>query len=99
MRFEDLVREKEKIYQIAAKYHIKKVYVFGSVARGAGDASSDVDLLIELEEGASAFGVGGFQYEVQELLGRRIDVVPSFALSRIDDQEFVTNIRKEAVAV
>jgi len=99
MRFEDLIRHKEKIYKIAAKYHVKKVYVFGSVARGSGDEDSDVDLLIELEDGASAFGVGGFQYEIQKLLQIPIDVIPSFALSRIVDREFVANIRKEAVAV
>ncbi len=42
----------------AAKYGIRKVYVFGSVARGESNPASDIDLLIEMEAGASAFGVG-----------------------------------------
>lgn len=99
MLLEEIIRDKEKIYQIAAKYQVKRVYVFGSVARGLTDETSDVDFLIEMEEGASAFGVGGFQHEVQKLLGIRIDVIPTFALSRIEDRKFVANIRNEAIAV
>lgn len=99
MRLENIIRDKEHIYRIAAKYKVRRVYVFGSVARGSADETSDVDFLIDMEEGASAFGVGGFQYEVQKLLGIPIDVIPSFALSRMDDREFVRNIQNEAIAV
>lgn len=99
MRLENIIRDKEQIYRIAAKYKVRRVYVFGSVARGSADETSDVDFLIDMEEGASAFGVGGFQYEVQKLLGIPIDVIPSFALSRMDDREFVRNIQNEAIAV
>lgn len=99
MRLKNLDHYKERIYQIAAKYRIKQVYVFGSVARGVSDDTSDVDFLIEMEEGASALGIGGFQYEVQQLLGIRIDVVPTFVLPRVEDREFVENIQKEAVVL
>ena len=60
MRIEDISRFKAQIFSIAAKHHITKVYVFGSVARGESDETSDVDFLIEMEEGASTLGVGGF---------------------------------------
>jgi predicted nucleotidyltransferase len=99
MRLSSLIEYKPQIYEIAAKYQIKKVYVFGSVARGSSEEASDADFLIELEEGASALGVGGFQYEVQNLLGINIDVVPTYVLSKIDDRDFVHNIRADAVAI
>jgi predicted nucleotidyltransferase len=99
MRLADLSHYKERIYSIAAKYRIKQVYVFGSVARGMGDEKSDVDFLIEMEDGASALGVGGFQYEVQQLLGIPVDVVPAYLLPRIDDRDFVINVENEAVAI
>jgi uncharacterized protein len=99
MRFESLMQYKERINEIAAKYHIKKVYVFGSVARRENNETSDIDFLIEMEEGASALGIGGFQFEVQKLLGVQIDVIPTYVLPRVIDQDFVLNIQAEAVAI
>jgi predicted nucleotidyltransferase len=99
MQIEEILRYKDQIYQIAAKYNITKVFVFGSVARGEGDETSDIDFLIEMEAGASALGVGGFQYEVQKLLGIPVDVIPAYIIPKVDDREFVQNIRTEAVAL
>jgi len=97
MQIDEILRFKDEIYQIAAKHRITKVYVFGSVARGESKETSDVDFLVELEDGASAFGVGGFQYEVQQLLGIHIDVIPTFVFPSVVDREFVLNVQNEAV--
>jgi predicted nucleotidyltransferase len=99
MRIDEIKKVKNQLYQIAAKHDISKVYVFGSVARGDSVDSSDVDFLIEMNTNASALGVGGFQYEVQQLLGIDIDVVPTFALAKIEDQTFVQAIQAEAIAI
>ena len=50
-----------------------------------------------MKTGASAFGVGAFQYEAQQLLGTHIDVVPTFTLPNVDDKAFVHSIQSEAV--
>ncbi|MBT7070941.1 MAG: nucleotidyltransferase [Anaerolineae bacterium] len=99
MNLAQLKKLKEQIYQIAAKYGVKEIFVFGSVARGDETNLSDVDFLIEMKSGASAFGVGAFQFEVQKLLGIQIDVVPTFALSGVDDKNFVHSLQREAVAL
>jgi len=99
MRIEEIKKVKQQLYQIAAKHGISKVYVFGSVARGESSDVSDVDFLIEMDDSVSAFGVGAFQYEVQKLLGINIDVVPTFALRRIEDQAFVQSVQSEAIAI
>ena len=99
MKLDQLKKLKKQIYQIAAKYGIKEVYVFGSVARGDETNLSDVDFLIEMESGASSFGIGAFQFEVQKLLGIQIDVVPTFALPNVDDKSFVQSLQSEAVAL
>jgi uncharacterized protein len=99
MQIEEIIHQKERIYQIAAKYSITKIYVFGSMARGESGKTSDVDFLIEMEDGASALGVGGFQYEVQQLLGIKVDVIPAYVLPKVDDREFVRNVQTEAVAL
>jgi len=57
----------------------RAVRVFGSVARGEDDLSSDIDLLIELPEGqshaAELLTVLGLSEELSQLVGARIDVV------------------------
>jgi predicted nucleotidyltransferase len=45
------------------------------VAEGAANENSDVDFLVELESGRSLFDLGGLLMELQELLGRKVDVV------------------------
>ena len=96
MRVEQLRKFKRQLNEIAAKYGIKKIYIFGSVARGESKANSDIDFLIEMAADASALGVGGFQFEAEKLLGGKIDVIPSFALKKVDDREFVKTVQTQA---
>jgi len=97
MNFEQLRKYKPQLMRLAKKYGIKKLYVFGSIARGEGRNQSDVDFLVEMKPGSSLFGVGGFGYEAQQLLGIPVDVVPRSVLPQTKDQEFVKNIEKDAV--
>jgi uncharacterized protein len=99
MQLEEIKKKKQQLYQIAAKYGISRIYVFGSVARGENKEVSDIDFLIEMDENVSALGVGAFQYEVQQLLGTKIDVIPTFALQNIEDQAFVRSMRSDFVAI
>lgn len=97
MKRSQLGQFRSSLLHIAKKYRIDKIYVFGSVARGEESETSDVDFLVELNKDASALGVGGFQYEAQKLLGAKVDVVPTFALDRVKDKEFVAAVQSEAV--
>jgi uncharacterized protein len=72
----DIVREKrEHIMRIATKHGAKNVRVFGSVARGESSETSDVDFLIDLEPGRSLFDLVAFLQDLEELLGKKVDVV------------------------
>ncbi|MCM8750195.1 nucleotidyltransferase family protein [Thermomicrobiaceae bacterium CFH 74404] len=76
MSLERTLKEKrEEILRIAARYGARNVRVFGSLARGEADEQSDIDLLVELEPGRSLFDLGGLQFELERLLGCRVDVV------------------------
>jgi predicted nucleotidyltransferase len=88
-----------QIKKIAEKHGIAKVYVFGSTARGEATAQSDIDFLVEMQEGVSLFGIGGFSYETEKLLGVRIDVVPLSTLAQVTDQAFVKHIQEDAIAL
>lgn len=97
MNFDQIRKFAPQIVKIAQKHGIIKIYVFGSVARGDTSPKSDVDFLVEMQEGASLFGVAGFSYETEKLLGLPVDVVPLSALAQVKDQDFVRNIQREAV--
>jgi predicted nucleotidyltransferase len=51
------------------------VRVFGSVARSAATLKSDIDLLVEFDDGASAYDQVELVLDLQELLRRKVDVV------------------------
>jgi predicted nucleotidyltransferase len=96
MDIEELLKEKRKeILQLAAQHGAKNVKVFGSVARGEADAQSDVDFLVEMEPGRSLLDMGGLLMDLQDLLGRKVDVVSVKGLrARIRDR-----VLREAVPV
>jgi len=81
MEITELLSERrQQILAIAAKYGAYNVRVFGSVARGMADETSDVDFLVDLEEGRSLFDLGGLLMDLQDMLERKVDVVTEKAL-------------------
>ena len=72
----ELVKAKrEDILKIAAKHGARNVRVFGSVARGEAGPESDIDLLVDMEPGRSLLDLGGLWSDLNELLGRKVDIV------------------------
>jgi len=51
------------------------VRLFGSVSRGEAGSQSDVDILVDLEPGRSLLDLGGLLMDLEDLLGRKVDVV------------------------
>ena len=99
MNYTSLRQFAPQIKQIAEKHGIARVFVFGSTARGEETAQSDIDFLVEMQEGVSLFGIGAFSYETEKLLGVRVDVVPLSALPQVSDREFVKKIQADAIAL
>ncbi len=75
-----LLQKREDILRIAARHGVSDVRVFGSCARGNADAGSDVDLLIEVSGPTTPWFPGGLVIELEEFLGRRVDVVEAAAV-------------------
>jgi predicted nucleotidyltransferase len=72
---EIIADKKEQILALAAKYGASNVRVFGSVANGTANVDSDIDFLVDMEKDRSLFDVGGLLMDLQELFGRKVDVV------------------------
>ena len=72
--------KRDAILAIAARHGASNVRVFGSVAEGTAGEASDVDFLVDLEPRRSLFDLGGLLMDLQDLLGRKVDVVTEPAL-------------------
>jgi predicted nucleotidyltransferase len=75
-----LRRRRRVVLDLCARRGARNVRVFGSVARGEDAAGSDVDLLVDLDEGVGLVTLAGLERELTELLGTRVDVVPAGTL-------------------
>jgi len=75
-----MILTKGQIQEAIGKYFaekpVKRVWLFGSYARGEADENSDVDVLVDIEKGAKV----GLRYfiwheELANLLKKKVDVV------------------------
>lgn len=88
-----LAGKRDEILRIAAKHGVSSIRVFGSVARGDAGPHSDVDFLIEVGGETPPWFPGGLIADLEDLLGRRVDVVASSWLHEI----IKANVLAEAV--
>ncbi len=73
--------------ETAERRGARNLRVFGSAARGDDGPTSDIDLLVDLDDGVSLVELGTLQRELTELLGIKVDVVPASMLKpRIRDE-------------
>lgn len=88
MELHQLIKEKRQdILDIASRYGAYNVRIFGSVAKGSADPESDVDVLVDVEPDRSLLDLGGMLVELEQLLGRNVDVVTEKGLrDRIRDR-------------
>jgi uncharacterized protein len=71
-----LLKEKRDVILAAARRHgVRNIRIFGSVARGEDDSESDIDFLVDMEPGRSILDHASLLIELQQLLGRKVDVV------------------------
>jgi len=75
-----ITNNRTKILDLARKHGIHNVRIFGSMAKGSATLSSDVDLLVDLDEGYDLFDLGACLMDLQDLLHRKIDMVTQDAL-------------------
>jgi predicted nucleotidyltransferase len=70
-----LQEKREEILRVAKQHGARNVRVFGSAARGESGPESDVDLLVDAGPERTPFFPGGLLADLEELLGRKVDVV------------------------
>ncbi|RKY56207.1 MAG: hypothetical protein DRP89_01840 [Candidatus Neomarinimicrobiota bacterium] len=71
----DIEEIKRKILPILQRYGVKRVGLFGSCVRGEMREDSDIDILVEIEKDISLLDFIGVKLEIEEKLGRKVDLV------------------------
>jgi uncharacterized protein len=78
---------------LRTKYGVKSLAVFGSMARGDDHEGSDVDVLVTFEGEATFDNFMGLKLDLEDLFGRRVDLLTPRCLS----PEMRDEIDKEAI--
>lgn len=84
---EELRRGRRRLLDAADKHGVGKLRVFGSLARGEAEATSDIDLLVDLKPGRTLIDLTAFRREAAEILDMPVDVATVDMLkTRIRDE-------------
>ena len=76
---------------VARRYGVKKVALFGSYSNGTQTPESDIDLLIDKGELRGLFMFNGFVNTLRERLNREVDVITYASLERSLIRDCVKN--------
>ena len=90
-----LIRLKALKKEIAVRFRVKELELFGSVVREEHKDISDIDVLVEFEDGADMFDLVGLGLFLEEKLNRKVDVVPKRSLRA----ELRSSVLAEAMAI
>ncbi len=70
-----------KLIELCCQNDVKKLCLFGSMARGEANAQSDVDLLVEFSQRKSLLAVVALERQFSAVFGREVDLLTEAALS------------------
>ena len=62
--------------ELQRQFHVEKIGLFGSYARGDHKKRSDIDFLVTFDKAISLFDRVDLNIYLKKLMGRRVDVVP-----------------------
>lgn len=81
--------------ELAAKYGVNRLALFGSTVRNEGGPDSDVDIVVDFNGPATSKRYFGVQFRLEDELGRAVDLISEKALR----SELRPYIEREAVNV
>ena len=61
-------------------FHVKSIYLFGSVARGEEGTQSDIDILVAFDEPATFDRYMDLKFYLEDLLKRKVDLITESGL-------------------
>ena len=96
----DIESIKMLVLPVAKKFEIKKIYLFGSYARGEAKTDSDVDFLIDGGNYKGLFEYSDLVIKFKEALGKDVDIITTAALNEdktASGIRFKENVKKDRI--
>lgn len=66
---------KSRVVPVLLRHDVRRASLFGSIVRGEDTENSDIDILVEFKGDKSLLDLVGLKQELEEILGRTVDVV------------------------
>ncbi len=96
MRKEKVIQKLRENMEQVKSFGVKKIGIFGSVARGEATEESDIDVIVEFEKGKATFvNVCGLIDFLEGLFGREIDLITPDGVENIRLKHVKESIEKE----
>lgn len=90
---QELPFDVEKLIAICRLQGVKRIGIFGSMARGDATEESDIDLLVELSPRISLLQFAALERRLSEALGRKVDLLTEDALSPYLRQQILDDVQ------
>jgi len=93
--------DQERLADFCRRHRIRRLSVFGSALRDDFRPDSDVDFLVEFEREArvSLLDMAGMELELEEIVGREVDLRTAGDLSRYFRDEVVREAQVQYVCI
>ena len=79
--------------EVEQRYHVKRMGLFGSYSRGEQKEGSDIDILVDFNDGADLFDLSGLKIFLEEMFQARVDVIPSRTLREELKQAVLADVK------
>lgn len=86
---------REHLPVLRERFGVRRLRLFGSVARGTAREGSDVDLLVDFGQPATPEALFGAQFYLEDLLGCAVDLVTERALR----SQLRPHVERDAIAI
>lgn len=95
----DILQKIKKEYPyLASEFGVKRIGLFGSVARQSEHADSDIDVIVEFSKPIGLRFIFFVEY-IEKLLGKRVDVLTEEGIKNIRVKNVASSIKKDIIYV
>jgi uncharacterized protein len=93
MNTTDLTITEQQLSALLNSHGVTNAAVFGSFARGDATPDSDLDLLVTYRSGTTLFDVVSLQDELEQTLGRKVDLISDRRISKRLERRIKKDLR------
>ena len=98
-RLDDVIEKIKTNYQyLAAEFGVKRIGVFGSVAKKLDNDESDIDLIVEFERPIGLKFVDLAEY-LEWLFGKKVDILTEDGVNNIRVKRVLEKIKEDIIYV